>query len=109
MERIFTRYIEIVGQNKVKETLKEKLLEATKNEDWNLTKEITCIIEIYFNNAVQENETTYSNSSYSNFPKKYNCEKEKCLIDLSQSEPKETDNLSDNCNSIFQHPENIRD
>ncbi|MDJ0535560.1 MAG: hypothetical protein QNJ70_24235 [Xenococcaceae cyanobacterium MO_207.B15] len=52
MERIFTRYIEIVGQNKVKETLKEKLLEATENEDWNLTKEITCLIESYFNNAV---------------------------------------------------------
>ncbi|MDJ0743316.1 MAG: hypothetical protein QNJ32_08135 [Xenococcaceae cyanobacterium MO_167.B27] len=31
------------------------------------------------------------------------------MIDLSQSEQKETDNLSDNCNSIFQHPENIRD
>ncbi|GAB4227097.1 MAG: hypothetical protein Kow0049_06940 [Stanieria sp.] len=55
MEPDFARYIEIVGKNKVKESLKDKLQEAIKKEDWNLAKEITNLIESNFNNQANNN------------------------------------------------------
>ena len=49
MERVFSRYIELVGSNKVKEDLKEALQQAVEEENWDLVKEITRLIEEYFN------------------------------------------------------------
>lgn len=49
MEQVFSRYIELVGKNKVKEDLKQALQQAIKEEEWDLVKEITRLIEEYFN------------------------------------------------------------
>ncbi len=49
MDRVFARYIELVGNNKVKEDLKEGLQQAIKEEKWDLVKKISRLIEKYFN------------------------------------------------------------
>ena len=41
MERVFARYIELVGTNKIKENLKGALQQAIKEGKWALVKEIT--------------------------------------------------------------------
>ncbi len=49
MEQVFSRYIELIGRNQVKEDLKQALQQAIREENWDLVKEITCLIEEYFN------------------------------------------------------------
>lgn len=48
MDEVFSRYIELVGSNKVKEDLKQALQQAIKEENWDLVKEIARLIEEYF-------------------------------------------------------------
>lgn len=48
MDQVFTRYIELVGQDKVKDDLKKSLQQAITEENWDLVKEITQLIENYF-------------------------------------------------------------
>jgi hypothetical protein len=50
MERVFTRYIDLVGKNKVKEDLKQALWQAIKEEKWDLSKRIINLIEEYIIN-----------------------------------------------------------
>lgn len=49
MDQVFTRYIELVGQDKVKDDLKKSIQQAITEENWDLVKEITRLIEEYFN------------------------------------------------------------
>lgn len=49
MAQDFARYIEIVGKDKVKESLKKALQDATIQENWSLVKEITELLENHIN------------------------------------------------------------